>query len=62
MCSNWYSFYFFLFHYQINYLKLEEGCSYYYDGLENNGGIIQENDILNFIIDKNPYLLVYMQS
>ena len=47
---------------KFNSLKLEEGFSYYYDGLENNGGIIQENDILNFIIDKNPYLLVYMQS
>ena len=30
--------------------------------MEFNEGIIKENNILNFIIDKNLYLILYMQN
>ena len=48
----------FLYNYKINNLNLEEGNSYYYDGMDFNGGIIKVDNILNFIIDKNPCLLM----
>ena len=36
--------------------------SIYYDGTEFNEGIVKENNILNIIFDKNPYLIRYKQN
>jgi len=52
----------FLYNYQLDFLQLTKSNSYYYDGMEFNEGIIKENNILNYIIDKNPYLILYMQN
>ena len=43
----------FLYNYQEDYFELSEGENSYYDGLKNNGGIIKNNNILEYIIDKS---------
>ena len=45
-----------------DYFDLPKGEKYYYDGKENNGRIIKNNNILNYIINKNQYLLIYMKK
>ena len=52
----------FLYKYELNKFDLKEGNSHYYDGLNFKGGIILVDNILNFIIDKNPYLVLYMNN
>ena len=51
----------FSYNYKVNYLQLENWIGIINDGMESNGGIIKENNILNFILDKNPYIILYKQ-
>ncbi len=52
----------FLYNYQEDCFDLYKGENYYYDGKENNGGIIKINNLLDYITNKNPYLLMYMKK
>ena len=51
----------FLFNYQYDYFEIKKGKNYYYDGNENNRNIIKIDNIINYIVDKNLYLLIYLK-
>ena len=49
----------FIYNCREDYFGLNKGDNYYYDGLNNNGAIIKIDDLFNYLLDKNPYLLIY---
>ena len=51
----------FLYCYRNNDFELKKGNNYYYDNNSNDGAIIKIDNIIDYIKDKNPYLLIYFR-
>ena len=51
----------FLYYYTNDYFGLKKGDNYYYDINKNYGAIIKLDKNLDYIKDKNPYLLIYFR-
>ena len=52
----------FIYNCEHDYFDLHKGEHYYYDGLLNGGAVEKIGDTLNFIIEKNSYLVIYLKE
>ena len=51
--------YLFFYNYREDYFRLIKGDNYYNEGFNNNRAVIRIDDLFNYLLDQNPYLLIY---
>ena len=62
MHSTRYSFTSFLVNYTCDYFDLDVVGNFYYDGMLYSGSIIRIDNIFDFNISINPYLIIYLRE